>query len=115
MCPMAHKVSREYSLELLNTFNTLGFLLRVDEAAKRRLELLSARSVGHATQTRAVPVDLAGFRVERSFLASFLLQSLGIQATFQFVGIRRRGRRLRLGMGDSLLPDLRSNRVEGLV
>lgn len=64
---------RENSLELLNTVNTLRLLIRVYKAAKRRLELLSAWSVGHTTQTRAVPVNLAGLRVKRSLLTGFLL------------------------------------------
>ena len=39
--------------------------------------------MGHASKARAVPVDLAGLRVERSLLASLLLELLSVQSTFQ--------------------------------
>lgn len=111
----AAKSDLEYSLELLNAVNTLGLLRGVHEAAECRLEFLSARAVGHATQARAIPVDLASLRVERSFLTSFLLESPSIYATLQAIRFRGWWCWLRLRMGDLLLPDLRGDGVEGLV
>jgi hypothetical protein len=94
-------------LELLNAVNALGLLLGVDEAAERSLEVLSAWPVGHATEARAVPVDLASLRVECGLLASLFLKLLGVQTTFQSGGLGR----LR---GGAFLTDLGSNGVEGL-
>lgn len=67
-----------HALELINTIHPLGLLLGVNKAAKSCLELLAARPVGHATQTRAVPVNLAGLRVERCFLACFFFEVGGV-------------------------------------
>lgn len=61
-------------LELFNAVHTLGLFGRVDEAAKCRLELFATRTVGHATKTRAVPVDLAGFGIECALLVGLLFQ-----------------------------------------
>jgi hypothetical protein len=65
-------IIRHDVLELVNAVHALGLLIREDEAAECRLELLSTRAVGHATQTRAVPVDLASLGVESTLLASLL-------------------------------------------
>lgn len=66
-----------YVLELLNAVNTLRLLRGVHKAAKSSLELLTARSVGHTAQARAVPVNLAGLGVEGAFLAGLGLELLG--------------------------------------
>lgn len=94
-------------LELLDAVNALGFLLGVDEAAERSLEVLSARTVSHTTEARAVPVDLASLGVECSLLASLFLKLLGVQTTFQSGGLGS----LR---GGAFLADLGSNGIEGL-
>jgi hypothetical protein len=55
-------------LELVNALHALGLFCGEDEAAERGLELLSTRSVGHAAEAWAIPVDLASLRVERPLL-----------------------------------------------
>lgn len=65
--------------------------------------------MGHASETRAVPVDLTGLRVESSLLAGLFLELLRIQATFQSSRLALLGL-----LGSSFLPDLGSNGVEGL-
>lgn len=99
----------ENILEFINTVDALGLFLGEDEAAERSLEVLSARPVGHASKTRAVPVDLAGLWVERSLLASLLLELLGVQTTFQISRLALLGLR-----GSSFFANLGSNGVEGL-
>lgn len=59
-------------LELLNAVHTLGLLIREHEAAESSLELLATRTMGHATQARAVPVNLSSLGVESALLASLL-------------------------------------------
>lgn len=91
--PKAFGIEYGNALELVNAVDALGLLLRVHEAAKGGLELLSARSVGHTTQAWAVPVDLASLRVKRGTLATLLLELLG---------------------GSPLFPDLGGDGVESL-
>lgn len=64
-------------LELVNAVHALGFFRGVHKAAERSLELLAARTVSHAAQAWAVPVDLASLGVEGGFLASFVFKFLG--------------------------------------
>jgi hypothetical protein len=59
-------------LELLDAVHALRLLLREHEAAESSLELLSTRAMGHTTQARAVPVDLASLGVESALLAGLL-------------------------------------------
>lgn len=51
--------------ELVDAIDALDFFLRVDKARERVSELLPARSVGHAAETRAFPIDFTCFGVER--------------------------------------------------
>lgn len=62
-----------YLLELVNAVHALGLGVRVDEATERGLELFTTWSVGHASQARAIPVDLARLWVEGALLTGFLL------------------------------------------
>lgn len=61
-------------LKPINTIHPLRLLLRVNKTAKRSLELLAARAVSHPPQTGTVPVDFAGFWVERGFLGSLFFE-----------------------------------------
>lgn len=63
-------------LELVNAVHSLWLLRRVHKAAERGLKLLATRAVSHASQARAIPVDLARLRVECAFLSGFLLERL---------------------------------------
>jgi hypothetical protein len=74
-----------HPLELVNAIDALRVFGRVDEAGEGGLELLAARSLSHAAEARAVPVDLARYRIVGSFLR-FLL------GDFLRLG-RHRGRR----------------------
>lgn len=67
--------------------------------------------MGHATQARAVPVDLASLGVERGRLIHLLLELLGVQATLELLSLG--GRRLRLRPGSLLLTDLGGDGVKG--
>jgi hypothetical protein len=87
-------------LELVNAVHALGLLLGINETAECSLEIFSTWAVGHATQARAVPVDLTGLRVERGLLSGLLLKFLRVHATFQRLG------------GRPLFPDLGGNGVE---
>jgi hypothetical protein len=70
---MMHPTSRSRDiLELVNTVHPLGLFRGVNEAAESGLELLAARSMGHATEAWAVPVDLASLGVECALLARLL-------------------------------------------
>lgn len=60
-------------LELVDAVHSLGLLLGVHKTAKRRLELFTTRPVSHTAQTRTIPIDLSGFRVESALLIRFLL------------------------------------------
>lgn len=53
-----------HALELFHALDALGLGLAVHEARECSAEFFSAGPVGHPTETRAVPVDLASFRVE---------------------------------------------------
>ena len=70
-----------HRLELFDTIDSLGFLLRKHEAGKCLAELHAAWTMSHPTQTRAVPVDFPGDGIEctlgRSFF-SFIRRSLDI-------------------------------------
>lgn len=57
-----------HAAELVDAIDALGLGLGVDKAREGRLEVLAAGPVGHAAEARAVPVDLARFRVERRLL-----------------------------------------------
>lgn len=61
-------------LELLDAVHALGLLGAEYEAAKRRFEFLATRPVGHASQARAIPIDLARLWVERALLSRLLFQ-----------------------------------------
>lgn len=101
-------IGERHELELINAFNPLGLLIRVDKAAERRLELLSTRAVRHAAQAGAVPVDLAGLGVEGGFLAGLLLELLGRLHGIAAVGGRTGGLLLL-----SFFADARRDGVEG--
>ena len=60
-------------LKLVDAVHALGLSIGVDEAAECGLEFLSARTVGHASEARAIPVDLTSLGVESTLLASLLL------------------------------------------
>lgn len=64
--------------ELVDAIHALGFLLRVDEAGKRELEVLSAGTVRHSAQTGTVPVDLARFRIVSRLTVVFPFSFLGL-------------------------------------
>lgn len=55
-----------HRLELFDAINTLGILLRKHETGKRLAELHAARTVGHPTETRTVPVNFPGHGVKRT-------------------------------------------------
>lgn len=96
-------------LELLNAVDALGLLLGKHEAAEGSLEVFSAWTVGHTSETRAVPVNLAGFRVECGLLASFFLKLLGVHTSFQSGGLGTLGL-----LSGAFLPNLGGDRIESL-
>jgi hypothetical protein len=59
-------------LEFVNAFHPLGLFLREDKARESLSELWTARTMGHSTKTRTIPIDLASFRVERALGLGFL-------------------------------------------
>jgi len=73
--PVTALLSNVDLLELVNAVHALGLLGGVHEAAERRLELLTTRTMSHAAQTWAIPIDLACFRVESALLVCLFLES----------------------------------------
>ena len=57
-----------HGLELLDAVDPLRVRLGEDETRERLAELQPTGTVRHPTETRTVPVDLAGLRVERTTL-----------------------------------------------
>lgn len=79
-----------HSLELFHTIDALGFLLAVYEARERLPELGTARTVSHATQARAIPVDFSRDRIERG-RSSVLFLLLALWCGFTLDGRGRGG------------------------
>lgn len=64
--------ARLHQPKLFNAVDALGLFLAVDKARERGFKVLAARTVGHAAETGAIPVDLARFLVVRRLLVGFL-------------------------------------------
>lgn len=57
-----------HSPELFDTVDALGLFRAVNETRERGLEVFTTRAVRHATEARAIPVDLAGLFVVSGLL-----------------------------------------------
>lgn len=60
-------------LEFVNAVHALRLFRRIDEAAERSPEFLSAGAMCHASQARTIPVDFTRLRVEGTLLICLLL------------------------------------------
>jgi hypothetical protein len=104
--------------ELFNTVDALGLFRAVDETRECGLEVFTAGAVGHAAETRAVPVDLASLLVVGSLLRiGFSLGGLVLDnVSCRRIGSRRLGAAGRVrGLGGAVAIGLFGVDVNRLV
>lgn len=83
-----------HALELFHTIDSLGFLFAVDKARECFTEVFTARTMGHATEARAIPVDLSGLLVESRLtflglsLVGLFLNGIETSGLFGLAGFR---------------------------
>lgn len=59
-------------LEIIDTIHPLRLYFGKHKTTKGRSKILPAWSMGHSTQARTIPVDLARFFIEGALLRGFL-------------------------------------------
>lgn len=72
-------------LEFVNAVHSFRLILAVHKAGERGAESFATGPICHASETGAVPVDLAGLLIERAFTVGGVLEVLRVL----FIGVMR--------------------------